>query len=425
MTNYIINPPSPFLMNERVFPTLAPLYLASTWENSEVVDLSGIPNWKTKIECIIWDLHPDYDTVMFTGTTAQFYYIYEMNKILKRYGIRTIIGGPHATAISALRRRGITDINTKRLEKFDVIVEGEGELFKDIYTEKWVKMPIIDVNELPIPDRMHYNMSSYKYEINGRGATNIMTQRGCPFNCRFCCGRDIEMYRISRQREPADVVREMDYLNDTFGYNAFMWFDDEININPPRLKEFAQLLKNRGYIHRGFVRNDLIVKHPETLDYLEKCGFVEVCSGAESGSDRMLEAINKHTTYDINMKAAKMIMKAGFRHKSFLIIGLPGETEGDVNLTKDWIERVNPDDFDITIMNPYPGSQIYDDAVKSTKFKEYLFKYNGLYFNRDDFSKGSHFYKGKPGKYVSPVRTDELTAENIVRLRDEIECLKG
>jgi anaerobic magnesium-protoporphyrin IX monomethyl ester cyclase len=424
MTNYIINPPSPFLINERVFPTLAPLYLATVWGDSEVIDLSGISDWKKETKYLTWEIHPDYDMVVFTGTSAQFHYIYEMNKILKRCGIRTIIGGPHATAISALRNKGIIDINTKRLEKFDVIVEGEGEFFQDS-GKKWQKMPIIDITELPIPDRMHYNMPTYKYEINGRKATNIMTQRGCPFNCRFCCGRDIDMYRISRQRNPESVVAEMDYLSDVFGYNAFMWFDDEININPPRLKEFAKLLKNRDYIHRGFVRNDLIVRYPKTLDYLKDCGFVEVCSGAESGSNRMLEAINKHTTYDMNMKAAKMIMRAGFRHKSFLIIGHPGETEGDVNLTKDWIQVANPDDFDITVMTPYPGSQIYDDAVKSKKFKEYLFKYNGLYFNREDFSKGSHFYKGMPGKYVSPVRTDELTAEDIVRLRDEIECLKG
>ena len=265
------------------------------------------------------------------------------------------------------------------------------------------------------------DIEEYNYELLGKKTTTIMTQRGCPFKCVFCSGREVEMYRRVRQHSAKRILDEVDYLNSDFGFEAFMWFDDEINTNPRRLKEIASLFKKRSYIHRGFVRSDLIVKHPKSIEDLLDIGFVELCFGVESGSDRILQIINKGTSYEMNLEAIKLMKESGMRTKVFTVIGLPDETYEDVMLTKRWLEEAKPDSFDVTILNPYPGSRIYDSAQPSTKIKGYDFEYNGLFFNKIDFAKNDSFYKGKPGKSPCFVRTRNLFSEEIVQLKEDIE----
>lgn len=418
----LINPPSPFLVDERVMPNLALLYISTSWRendiNNRILDLAGDVNWRDTLRKEAKSM----TTAAFSTTSSQFHYVYEANRILKEANpnIKTVVGGSHPTAISSLRSRKIPDVNIKPLEEFDVIVEGEAEnLFN--FCGKWVKTSLVNVNKIPIPDRSLIDIESYKYKIEGRNATTIMTQRGCPFNCVFCCGRHLDMYRKSRQRKPRDVLREMDYLYEKFGYDAFMWYDDEINLNPKRLKELSKLLSNRHYIHRGFIRNDLLVRSPKTIEYLKDMGFVELCSGVESGSDRILNIIQKHTTYNMNLKAARMIMDAGIKYKAFTMVGHPSETTEDVMLTIKWLRAAKPDGYDVTLLQPLPGSVLYDSATPSKKYGGYGFEFKGLYFNKPDFSKGEHFYKGRAGEYTSIVRTDDLTAEDFVDLRDLME----
>jgi len=422
----LINPPSPFLKDERVMPNLALLYISTTWKengiNNHILDLAGDVAWKD----VLRSEAKNMTTAAFSTTSSQFHYVYEANKILKEENpkIKTIVGGAHPTAMSSLKSRNIPDVNIKTLEEFDVIVEGEAESMLN-FQGRWLKTPLVDVNKIPIPDRSLIEIDTYNYKINGRDATTIMTQRGCPFDCVFCCGRHLDMYRKSRQIKPAKVLKEMDYLYEKFGYDAFMWYDDEINLNPSRLKELARLLKKRHYIHRGFIRNDLLTRFPKTIEYLKDIGFVELCSGVESGSDKILETIQKHTTYEMNLKAARIIMDADIKYKAFTMVGHPGETTNDVLLTINWLKEAKPDGYDVTLLQPLPGSILYDKAVPSKKHVGYGFEFKGLYFNKPDFSRGGYFYKGISGEYNSSVRTDELTSDDILELRDLIESFKG
>jgi radical SAM superfamily enzyme YgiQ (UPF0313 family) len=416
----LINPPSPFLQDEKVFPYLGILQIATMWRNRGievmVQDLNGDKKWRDTIRSIA-----SHDMIFgISSTSAQFKYAYEINRIIKKENPRahTIIGGSHATAISHLRRRGLIDINTRTLEEFDTIVEGDGEYF-DKTNRKWIAMPNIDIRANPIADRNLMDIESYTYKIDGRFATTIMTQRGCPFKCEFCSGREIDMYRKVRQREPWDVIEEMDRLNQDYGYSAFMWFDDEININPERLEMLCNLLSKRDYKHRGFVRADLIDRFPETLDHLQRAGFMELCSGVESGSDRILKIIGKNTTDETNRKVATMIKDKGIRYKAFTLVGHPSETYEDAMMTKKFLMDIKPDSFDVNAIMPYPGSMMYDNAKPSGKFEGYKFEYKGLYFNRPDFSKDDAFYKGQ-GIHPCYTRTDELTTKDINSLRQEL-----
>ena len=423
----LINPPSPFLIDEKVFPNLGLLYLATQMRsdgyNIKVFDFCGDKNYKENMKKI----SKDFDIYAFSSTSPQFFYTYKLFNILKKNNKKAfcVIGGAHSSSIFSLKRKlnSKEDPNIRTLEEFDLILGGDGEVnYKEIFKQgsKWRESILNDIDDAPIPAREFYNLNSYHYKLNGQRATTIMTQRGCPFDCIFCCGRDVEFYRKLRQHSPEHVAEEMRYL-ESIGYKAFVWFDDEININPKRLEKIADLIKDKGYIHRGFLRSDLLIKHPESLDALVDMGFVELCIGVESGSERIFELINKHTTTEVNYKAVDMIKKKGIRLKTFTMIGFPSETYEDIMKTKEWLIKARPDDFDIAMLTPYPGSPIYDDAKQSTKFKDYRWEYKGLYFNKPDYSNQIAFQKGILGQYSCYIRTDELSSENFLKLRDDLE----
>lgn len=422
----LINPPSPFLMKERVFPNLGLIQLATSLKQNgqevEIMDLCGSENPEQEIEKI----SNRYELFGFSSTTPQFIEVVKLNRKLKKKNpsARTIIGGAHPSAVYSLTLSGnYHDPNIDPLNQFDHIVVGEGDNLDLLnLKEKWIIAPTIkDLSKTPFPDRTFVDIKSYKYFLEGKETTILMTQRGCPFQCTFCCGRNIDMYRRVRSKSPEQIVEELDYLNSEFGYSSFMWFDDEVNVNSKRLSSISKLLRKRNYQHRGFIRSDLLLKNPKSLDDLVEAGFVELCSGVESGSQKILDIIQKKTTPEGNAKAAEMIMSAGLNYKAFTIIGNPSETYKDIEKTKEWIREVKPTGFDISILMPYPGSILYNEGKTSSKYPDFDKEWKGLYFKSIDYSSTKSFYKGKPGEYSCHVRTEELSSKDLIHLRDEME----
>ena len=418
----LINPPSPFLTNEKVFSNTGLVRVATHMKKDnidvEILDYAGSKNYLEKISNV------KADVIGFSSTTPQFPYVYKMMKEINKHNPDTFIsiGGAHP---SSLENITLDDINVKRIVEFDNVFLGEGEDYKDMFIPGIQRGKLIkNLDEVEIPDRSLIDTPSYKYKIDGEDTTNIQTQRGCPHKCVFCCGRDIEMYNRVRFHSPKRVIKELDELNEQHGYMSFMFYDDEVNINISRLEKLCDKLSERPYQYRGFIRSDNIVKHPESVRWMENAGFVKLCAGVESGSDKILKTINKKTTYKMNLEARRIIGYAGIHYESFLLLGLPGETKKDIKQTINWIKEAKPDDFDINVVMPYPGSIIYNEAKASTRFKGYNYEYNGLYLNKPDFSKVESFYKGVDGKSASDIRTNKLSNCDLHKMREDIEGLK-
>ncbi len=418
----LIQPNSPFLINEKVFPNIGMLRVATQLREDghdiTVLDFSGGKSEYMKNYANIFDLYG------FSSTTPQFPYVMKLFDILKKENpnARTLIGGPHPSALYNLRAKGKKDINIDDLEVFDTIFAGEGENTKNVLKPGWQKGEIIkDIDLTLIPDRNFIDINGYDYKLNGKRTTSIQTQRGCPHQCSFCSGRDIEMYNKVRAHSPERVIKELDKLNDEYDYQSFMWYDDEINLNMGRLEKVCKELEKRNYKHRGFVRSDNIVKYPKSVKWMKDAGFVKLCTGVESGSDRMLSMINKKTNSRVNSIAREIIRDNGIHYESFLLLGHPDETAKDVIDTYHWIKTNKPDDFDINLITPYPGSKMYDNAIPSKEFKNYKWEYNGMYFNKPRYSKEDSFYKGHGGKSESNVRTNTLTNKQLKAFRDNIE----
>jgi len=422
----LVIPNTPFLINQKVFPNIGILRVATELKNNgysvDVLDFKG----KESEDIIPYS--NNYKYFGFSSTTPEIPYVMKMLKEIKRYNnvAKTIIGGAHPSALYQLKIKNIYDKNIKDLEdNFDTIFSGEGENIENIFKEGWQRGGISkNIDDKQIPDRDLLDLKSYNYFLNDKKTTCVMTQRGCPHQCVFCCGRDIEMYNKVRFHSPERVLEELDLLNEKYGYESCMLYDDEINVNSSRLEKLCNKLKDRKYQFRGFSRSDMIVKYPESVKWMKDAGFIKLCSGVESGSNRILKILNKRASREQNSLARQIIGREGIHYESFLLMGLPEETKEDVELTIDWIKENNPDDFDINIVVPYPGSKIYDESIPSKKYLNYDWEYKGLYFNKPRYIEEESYYKGLEGKGKVHSRTDDMDEEYLINKREEIHNLR-
>lgn len=403
----LINPPSPFLLDERVFPPLGLLYVAASLEKAgykvHLFDLAGVGRWIDSVRDAV--SREDFDAYGLTSTTPQFPRALSILQEIKsiRPDSHVIIGGPHST------------VQPESCLMFDKVVIGDGEtgILKAINGDDSRIIPtelVKNLDGIPFPARHLIDMKSYRYELAGLMATSVITQRGCPFGCAICCGRNLPVYRRPRYRSVENVTAELKHLMDTYSYQAFMFYDDEFNLNRSRTLKLCKALKALDIRFRCFLRADLFTD--EIAEAMANAGCYEVCVGVESGSQRVLDIIHKGTKVEQNSQARWLAKKYGLRFKAFTIVGLPGEDYKSAMETKKWLLENRPDEFDVTVFQPYPGSAIYFHP------NEYPIHFD---VSSLDFAREKTFFKGVPGEYRSFVRTASLTAEEIVRLRDDIE----
>lgn len=450
----LITPPSAFLLDERVFLTLGILRVAACLEEAgegvEMLDLSGIENFEQAAS----DHAASTQAVVFglTATTPQ---LPAASKIVAsiraaRPDARIILGGPHVTLVhAALKRERKLGINGRAakafkqlVNMFDVLVAGDGE--EAIALAIRNKAPkLIDaddpssglfltnsrLNELPWPARHLVDVNSYHYTIDGERALSFIGQLGCPYACSFCGGRESPMLRRIRMRTTENVVGEIRHLYDTYGVKGLMAYDDELNVNQqmiPLMKTLTALQKTLGveFKMRGFLKSQLFTD--EQAESMVEAGFRWILIGFESGSDRILENINKKASRADNTRCMEIARRHGIKVKALMSIGHAGESAETIAETRDWLLDVKPDDFDCTVITTYPGTPYYDQAIPS-KGREHVWTYtfpkNGdrLHAVEIDYTATAGYYKGVPGEYVSYVFTDQLEAPDLVRLRDQLE----
>jgi radical SAM superfamily enzyme YgiQ (UPF0313 family) len=379
-----------------------------------------------------------------TATTPQLPAAVKVARAVKaaRPDARTVLGGPHATlTLAAFKRAPAGRAKRARerlLEEFDVIVAGDGEDAIERVLQTDAREVDADdpgsplfltkkrLEELPPPARHLVDVGSYHYSIDGHRATSVIAQLGCPYACGFCAGRDSPFLRRTRTRSTDFVVDELETLYYTYGFTGFMFYDDELNVNPKMVElmnAVAETQKALGveWRLRGFVKSELFTD--EQAEAMVRAGFRWILTGFESGSDRMLLNINKRATKEDNTRCVEIAKRHGLKVKALMSIGHPGEDAQTVADTQAWLLAVRPDDFDVTIITPYPGSPYYDHATQTAP-GTWVYEYQGdrLYQTELDYTETADYYKGDPdGGYVSYVHTDGLSPEALVELRDGVE----
>jgi anaerobic magnesium-protoporphyrin IX monomethyl ester cyclase len=334
------------------------------------------PAW-AEIKQLIRDFRPDVVglTVMTNGYSSFQKVVHIINENEPRPLI--IAGGPHVT----ICRNGFLEDNPK----VDLAFVGEGEVTiveflkelggaKDYQRVKGLlfrkaknvifsgERPFIeDLNTLPIPDRsLLHNEKKYR----PAKMTQMMTSRGCPFECTYCASVPIWRRKV-RRRSPAKLLEEIEYLSDRYHIRSFEFWDDTFTISKMDVLEFCRLLRERHGKKRFVWKclTNINCLDAEMLDALRLAGCTSLSIGVESGSDRMLKMIKKRITRQRVKDAAKLIKSRGFWLNAFFMVGIPQETEEDIQQSISLVKEMAPDTVNLCTFTPYVGTELYHYVV--------------------------------------------------------------
>ncbi|CAN5592639.1 radical SAM protein [soil metagenome] len=219
-----------------------------------------------------------------------------------------------------------------------------------------------DLDELPFPNRKAINLRLYLdawKERHGRNAISINTMRGCPYSCKWCSRA---VYGMSyRRRSPGRVVEEMKSLIANYQPDTLWFVDDVFTISHKWLAEFAEKIEaaNIQLPFECITRADRMNK--DVIQLLKRAGCYRVWIGAESGSQKIIDAMDRRV--DVN-KVREMIIQsrlAGIEAGTFIMVGYPGETEEDLKETLHHLKSSNPDYYTITTAYPIKGTPLYEE----------------------------------------------------------------
>jgi radical SAM superfamily enzyme YgiQ (UPF0313 family) len=220
---------------------------------------------------------------------------------------------------------------------------------------------ITDLDKLPFPAWDLVDIQKYKsiwLEHHGYFSMNMVTTRGCPFHCNWCA-KPIWGQRYN-SRSPENVVAEMKWLKETFAPDHIWFADDILGLKPHWLERFAVLVNEAQAVipFKCLQRADLV--NEKTASALAKAGCKTVWIGAESGSQKILDAMEKGDRVEDIYNAARLLRANGIEVGFFLQFGYPGEMWDDVQKTLKMVRECAPDDIGISVSYPLPGTKFYE-----------------------------------------------------------------
>jgi anaerobic magnesium-protoporphyrin IX monomethyl ester cyclase len=228
-----------------------------------------------------------------------------------------------------------------------------------------------DLDSLPLPAWDLVDVESYRkvwMDHHGYFSINVSTTRGCPFKCNWCA-KPIYGNRYNA-RSPQHVVEEIKMLKTTYAFDHIWMCDDIFGLKPNWVDEFADLVQKEGLHFRFKIqsRADLLLQE-NYVRALASAGCDNSWMGAESGSQKILDAMDKGTTVEQIAEATRRLRQHGIRPGFFIQFGYPGETKEDIDLTIRMINHLLPDEIGISVSYPLPGTVFYERVKSELKEK--------------------------------------------------------
>ena len=220
-----------------------------------------------------------------------------------------------------------------------------------------------DLDALPLPAWDLIDMEGYlgRWERKtGERRAAVLTSRGCPFDCSWCSKPTFG--RTFRQQSPERVLRELRALRERFGVDYVRFCDDVFGISRAWLEELLDRMEaaRLDLKFECLARVDLL--KPDLLRRLRAAGLERVYVGVESGSQKMLDLMNRGTKLAQIERTAEALRKEGIRQFWFLMLGYPGESLDDIEATLQLFRRFSPDEYSVSIAVPVPGTRFFDQV---------------------------------------------------------------
>ncbi len=224
--------------------------------------------------------------------------------------------------------------------------------------------PLIhDLDALILPSPRKIDLQPYLdtwQSRHGYSMISLSTMRGCPYACRWCSRA---VYgKTYRRRSPEAVVEEIASLQAHYTYHKIWFVDDVFTINHRWLRRFAAALEAQGITisYEAISRADRM--NEEVVELLQRTGCFRIWIGAESGSQRILDAMNRMVKIDKVRAMVQLSKQYGIETGTFLMLGYPGETQRDIRRTLEYLLDADPDHYTITVAYPIKGTPFYEEV---------------------------------------------------------------
>jgi len=308
--------------------------------------------------------------------------VVEILRVAKNCGWQTIVGGPEPGAY----------VDEYLAAGADVVVIGEGEvtlaeLVPVLHSHALETLQRIDgiafrapdgslmrtkpreqikdIDAQPWPARESIDLARYIEtwrQHHGMGSVSLITARGCPYHCRWCSH---EVFgKTHRRRKPASVADELEWLMRRYHPDMAWMADDVFTIHHGWLFQYAAELKRRGLKlpFECISRADRLNR--QVVETLAEIGCFRVWIGSESGSQRILDAMERGVTVDQVRNAVALCRSAGIQSGMFLMWGYEGEELSDIEATIEHVKKSNPDIFFTTVSYPIKGTPYFSDVTE-------------------------------------------------------------
>jgi len=413
----LINPSQVGVYGKAIPPSFPPLglgYIGAVLEkeghNVYILDFDADKMSNDKIIKFLKKIKPSL--VGLTSTTPTFNHAISIAKLIKSVeNIPVVLGGIHATiapeqciankfidfVVKSEGEYTIIEL-AKTLEKNGdfscidgLIYKKDGKIIQNQSREL-----IKDLDSIPFPARHLFNQKKYAYADSLYSpAFPIMTSRGCPGMCTYCCTKLI-FGRIPRFRSVNNVIDEIEFLIEKYRAREIHIHDDNFTFNKKWVFAFCDEIKRRKIDVAFRIPNGIRVDQVDyqILSSLKKIGLYCTALGVESGNQRILNNVKKGIKINQIRKAFKLCKRLNIETWGFFMLGLPGDTSKTIRQTIKFAKELDPDVAKFHILKPYPGTEIFD-----------LLSRQGLILDSDWTKYGIHT---KPVHRLPGLSEDEL-----------------
>jgi anaerobic magnesium-protoporphyrin IX monomethyl ester cyclase len=384
-----------FYRNSRLTPPLGIAYIASVLRehghNVKVLDM--VPSdikYNNLDRCLVPD---PPDLIGLIASTPTIKYANRCADIIRTVipEAKIVFGGPHPTLLpeETLEQSPNVDYILRGeceysfLQLVEILENGnvaEIETIKGIGIKKnnFVSNEISIINDLdslPFPSFELFNINTYS-ELHDpdRKYLPMMSSRGCPYNCIFCNTPTIHGRKF-RPRSPKNVVDEMELLIKKYSVEHILFYDDTFTFDMKRAEDICDEIIERGIRVSWRIRTRVDRVNQKLLYKLKNAGCSVISYGVETSSQKLLDTLRKNYTIEDVIKAFYITKKADIKILGYFVIGIPGETEKDVNKTIEFAKVLDPDYALFNILTPLPCSKSWELMQKyiiTDNYSEYI-----------------------------------------------------
>ncbi len=223
--------------------------------------------------------------------------------------------------------------------------------------------PIKRLDDLPIPDWSFVNTENYRLPLNNEKFVLVNTNRGCPYRCTFC-NAYIYYGRTPRQRSVVHIMQELHNNVTRFGIKNFMFWAEEFILDKKFVRDLCHAIIGSGLQIKWVCNSRVDAVDAETLLAVKHAGCWNIAFGIESGNQNILNSINKQTSIEQISQAVTLAKRAGLQVTGHVIIGFPDDTDQTIATTASFINSLDLDFVQYYCAMPYPGTQLYADALE-------------------------------------------------------------